>query len=65
MNTVTIKLTPYQARVLWNVIDGAADAGACEGGLDEGEANALEEVSEKSLSKHRLWAYALCTKGGE
>ncbi len=46
---ITIRLTAYQRKVLWGVVDGAADAGACEGGLSPGERSALNIISEKLL----------------
>lgn len=55
---ITIKLTPLQALVLWQIIDGAADAGACEDGLRPYEAKALEAVTDKLLSQHDKWKAA-------
>lgn len=49
MKTVTLKLTERQALLLWNIIDGAADAGACEGGLTPDEQSLLSDISEKLL----------------
>lgn len=55
MKTVNIKLTPRQALVLFNIIDGAADAGACDDGLYPDEARALQQVQDKLLAQHTLW----------
>lgn len=55
MKTINIKLTPRQALVLFNVIDGACDAGACDDGLYADEARALQAVSDKLLKHHALW----------
>jgi hypothetical protein len=46
---ITIRLTAYQRKVLWGVVVGAEDAGACEGGLTPGERSALNIISEKLL----------------
>lgn len=46
---ITIRLTAYQRKVLWGVVDGAADAGACDGGLTPRESSALNIISEKLL----------------
>jgi len=53
--SITIKLTPYQARVLWGVVDGAIDAGACADGLTRRESNALNSVTDKLLKQHAKW----------
>ena len=52
---ITISLTPAQAKVIYNVIDGALDAGACEGGNTAQEQRALAAVSMKLLDKRDLW----------
>lgn len=52
---ITITLSPYQARVLWGVIDGAMDAGACEGGLEPEESEALNAIDDKLLKHHPKW----------
>lgn len=52
---ITLTLTPYQARVLWGVIDGAMDAGACEGGLEPKESDALNAIDDKLLKHHSKW----------
>lgn len=41
---ITLRLTPYQRKVLSEIVDGAQDAGACEGGLSKTEANALHSI---------------------
>ena len=53
--TTSLKLTPYQARVLWGIIDGAADAGACSGGLEPREHEALESINNQLLKQHDKW----------
>ncbi|MVB00110.1 hypothetical protein GN330_22955 [Nitratireductor sp. CAU 1489] len=63
MTYVTLKLTPYQARVLWGVADGAADAGACSDGLEPKEAEALDAIVDKLLSSHAKWKHAFPSKG--
>jgi len=55
MTDITLRLTPVQARVLWNVVDGAADAGACKGGNTRQEADALTRISGKLLDQHDRW----------
>jgi hypothetical protein len=52
---ITIKLTPIQAKVLWNTVDGASDAGACEGGCTPQEARALNAISDKLIKHHDKW----------
>jgi hypothetical protein len=52
---ITIRLTPRQARVLFEIVDGAADAGACEGGLTKDESRALGSVTEKLMAERALW----------
>lgn len=49
MGHVILRLTPRQAKLLWGVIDGAADAGACEGGLTAQEQRTLEQITTKLL----------------
>lgn len=48
---VTLRLTPKQARILWQIVDGAQDAGACAGGLTQEEQDALEVVVTQILRK--------------
>jgi|GEM_PF-4308286 len=55
MSEITLKLTPLQARILWGVVDGAADAGACDGGLEPFEADALNQITDKLLRSHDKW----------
>lgn len=55
IKTIDIKLTPRQALVLFNILDGAADAGACDDGLYPDEARALQQVQDKLLTQHALW----------
>jgi len=55
MATVTLKLTPAQAKVVYNVIDGQLDAGACEGGNTEEESEALSRVADMLLKQRDKW----------
>lgn len=57
---VMLKLTPRQARVLWAVIDGAADAGACSDGSGNtpAETRALAQISHKLLEQRVKWSSA-------
>lgn len=55
MAGISITLTPVQARILYNTIDGASDAGACEDGNTPQEAEALEEISGKLLRHYSKW----------
>jgi len=41
---ITLRLTPYQRKVLSEIVDGAADAGACKGGLSPSESKALLSI---------------------
>lgn len=52
---VRLDLTPIQARIVFNVLDSQADAGACEGGNTPQEARALSEVMDKLLKHHAQW----------
>lgn len=61
---IKISISPESAFVLWGVIDGALDAGACEGGLEPYEREALLSVTEKLLKKHDLWKSASPKSGG-
>lgn len=64
MSLITIKLTLDQARILWGVVDGALDAGACEGGLEEHEAEALRHVDSQLLRHFDKWRAAHAAKDG-
>jgi hypothetical protein len=55
MATIKLELTSRQALILWKIIDGAADAGACDDGLYVAEAHALDQITDKLLSQHSLW----------
>lgn len=55
MATIKIELTPRQALILWKIIDGAADAGACDDGLYVAEAQALHQIVDKLMSQRALW----------
>lgn len=52
---VTLKLTPIQAKILFNTIDGAADAGSCEGGCTQQELQALGAITKKLIAASDLW----------
>lgn len=52
---ITLKLTPIQAKVVFNTLDGQGDAGACEGGNTKTEARAIEDVMTKLLKHHDDW----------
>lgn len=52
---ITITLTPVQAKVLFNTIDGAADAGSCADGCTPQELEALADISQKLLQKRANW----------
>lgn len=54
-NNLTISLTPAEAKIVFNTLDGQADAGACEGGNTEQESEALNSVMHKLLAKHSKW----------
>lgn len=51
MTVTTIKLSPKEALIIWKIIDGALDAGACEDGLTENENNALEKASDQLIKQ--------------
>lgn len=55
MTEVNLRLTPLQARILWNIIDGAADAGACADGLTAEESEACHQITMKLLKHHDKW----------
>ena len=54
---VRLDLTPIQARIVFNVLDGQVDAGACEGGNTPQERRALGEVMDKLLKNHAQWKH--------
>jgi uncharacterized protein with LGFP repeats len=54
---ITITLTPVQAKVLWAVVYGAGDAGACKGGNTPQEAQALTEIDAKLVKHHAKWRH--------
>jgi glycerate-2-kinase len=60
---ITLRLTPAQAKILFNTVDGAADAGACVGGNTKQEARALESISHKLLAQHDAWRDTKIQKG--
>lgn len=49
MSHIILKLTPRQAKLLWDIIDGAADAGACDDGLTPIERRGLDQIMTKLL----------------
>lgn len=48
---ITVRLTPRQAHIVWGIVDGAADAGACADGLSKTESAALNSVCSQILSQ--------------
>jgi hypothetical protein len=52
MSTITLKLALHEAEILWKIVDGAIDAGACEDGLTPEESEVLNDISF-ALLKHR------------
>lgn len=60
---IKIELTAIQAKVLFNVVDGAADAGACEDGNTRQEARALQQITEKLLARLDAWKAVQLDKG--
>lgn len=53
--TVKIELTDVQAKILFNTVDGASDAGACEDGCTKQESRALQAIMTKLLAQHEKW----------
>lgn len=60
---ITLKLTPIQAHIVWNVVDGQADAGSCEGGNTAQEQRALDQVSTKLLAVRDQWIHVKLKEG--
>lgn len=50
-----IELTAIQAKVLFNTIDGAADAGSCADGCTKQELAALGQIMNKLLKQKDEW----------
>ena len=48
---VTITLTEAKARHVWAILDGASDAGACEGGLTPAERKAIQSAIDQILDQ--------------
>lgn len=46
----SIMLTCDEANTVWGLLDGALDAGCCEGGLTEAERDAAHKVSSALLT---------------
>lgn len=61
--TIRIELTAIQAKVLFNTIDGAADAGSCEGGCTKQELAAMQQISMKLLDKRADWSHVKLVAG--
>lgn len=61
--TIIIRLTPIQAKILFNTVDGAADAGACSDGNTPQEARALQAISAKLLNCIDQWGKQSLDKG--
>lgn len=55
-DVVTLKLTAIQAKVLFAIVDGQADAGACVGGNTKQEARAIQQITSKLLDKIDIWS---------
>lgn len=53
--TIKIELTPTQAKVIWNLVDGQADAGACADGNTAKEARALQQITMKLIPHLELF----------
>ena len=47
--TIRIRLTASQARLVWGLLDGAMDAGACADGLTAAENEACSIVADALL----------------
>lgn len=60
---IKLTLTPTQAKILFNVVDGASDAGACEGGCTPQEQRALGQIMTKLLDRHDAWKDVRLDKG--
>jgi|WetSurMetagenome_2_1015567.scaffolds.fasta_scaffold430908_2 hypothetical protein len=50
-----LELTPIQAKVLFNTVDGAADAGSCSDGCTKQELKALQSIMTKLLAMRNEW----------
>ena len=46
---VILKLTPREAKTLWDTVDGQSDAGACRGGNTSEEQEDMREIMNKLL----------------
>jgi len=44
-----ITLTERQFQLVWDILDGAGDAGACEGGFTPEERKTLDSIGDKLL----------------
>lgn len=51
VKTITIKLTEEEAQHVWLNADGWLDAGACEGGLEPDEREALYKLCEQIVGQ--------------
>lgn len=45
----SISLSKREAKIVWGLLDGALDAGACPGGLTQEEARATSRVADALL----------------
>jgi hypothetical protein len=48
-HSLTMKLTAREANIVWGLLDGALDAGQCEGGLSAEETEAASKVADALL----------------
>lgn len=51
MAETILKLSPTEAKILFNTVDGAADAGACRDGNTQQEQDVMESIMQK-LQRH-------------
>lgn len=52
---IKVELTAIQAKVVFNTLDGAADAGSCPDGCTKQELRAMNEVMTKLLGQRDHW----------
>lgn len=60
---ITLKLTAIQAKVLFNTVDGAADAGSCKDGCTKQELRAMDQITVKLLKVKDEWINIMLDKG--
>lgn len=63
MSKIKIELTAIQAKVLFNTVDGAADAGSCADGCTKQELRALGAITTKLLAIRTEWISTKLDKG--